>query len=131
MTFSMLNLYSRALECTSNGVVIADLSLAGHPVFYANPAFQAITGYAPSEVIGRNCRLLQRDDRDQPNLTVLRDALSAGRATQVVLRNYRKDGTLSSMNCRWRRSRPVDGSVPHYGRANDVIERERARMAIA
>jgi PAS domain S-box-containing protein len=29
MTFSMLNLYSRALECTTNGVVIIDMKLPG------------------------------------------------------------------------------------------------------
>ncbi len=37
-SFEMLNLYSRALECTSNGVVISDMSLPGQPLFYANPA---------------------------------------------------------------------------------------------
>jgi PAS domain S-box-containing protein len=132
MTFSMLNLYSRALECTSNGVVISDMSLPGRPVFYANPAFQDITGYAPSEVIGRNCGLLQRDDRDQPNLAVLRDALAAGRPTQVVLRNYRKDGTLFFNELSVAPVAAADGSVPHYvGVLNDVTERERSRMAIA
>ena len=132
MTFSLLNLYSRALECTSNGVVISDMSLPGRPVFYANPAFQEITGYAPSEVIGHNCGLLQRGDRDQPNLTVLREALAAGRATQVVLRNYRKDGALFFNELSVAPVTAADGSVPHYvGVLNDVTERERARMAIA
>ena len=32
MSFAMLNLFSRALDCTSNGVVISDMTLPGRPV---------------------------------------------------------------------------------------------------
>jgi PAS domain S-box-containing protein len=63
-------------------------------VFYANPAFYRITGYDPGEAIGRNCAFLQRDDTAQPELDVLRQAMPPASGHQVVLRNYRKDGTL-------------------------------------
>ena len=45
---SMLRLYNRALECATSGVVIIDVRTPGHPVFYANPAFERITGYPPA-----------------------------------------------------------------------------------
>jgi signal transduction histidine kinase len=62
----------------------------------------------------------------------LREALAAGRATQVVLRNYRKDGALFFNELSVAPVTAADGSVPHYvGVLNDVTERERARMAIA
>lgn len=132
MTFSMMNLFSRALECTSNGVVISDMSLPGHPVFYANPAFCRITGYDPGEAIGRNCGFLQREDTAQPEIQELRNAVRENRATQVVLRNYRKDGTLFFNELS---IAPVDeggAQARHYvGVINDVTERERSRMAIA
>ncbi|MBK1711912.1 PAS domain S-box protein [Rubrivivax gelatinosus] len=132
MTFAMLNLYSRALECTTNGVVICDMSLPGYPVFYANPAFSRITGYAADETIGRNCAFLQGEDRAQPQLAELDAAVHAGRSTQVVLRNYRKDGTLFFNELSVSPVADAGGRPRHYvGVLNDVTERERARMAIA
>jgi PAS domain S-box-containing protein len=132
MSLSMLKLYSRALECTSNGVVISDMRLPGQPVFYANPAFGRITGYDPGDAIGRNCSFLQRHDNAQPELGVLRRAVEQGAEAQVVLRNYRKDGSLFFNELAIAPVTAPDGSVPHYvGVLNDVTERERARMAIA
>jgi len=132
MASSMLNLYSQALECTSNGVVISDMSMVGHPVFYANPAFYRITGYEPGEAIGRNCAFLQRDDTRQPEIDRLREAVAQGRSCTVVLRNYRKDGSLFFNELAIAPVSGADGKVLHYvGVLNDVTERERTRMAIA
>jgi len=132
MADEMLHLYSRALECTSNGIVISDMSLPGQPVFYANAAFGTITGYEPGDAIGRNCAFLQRDDQAQPEIDALRDAVREHRATRVVLRNYRKDGTLFFNELSISPVAAAGGSVRHYvGVINDVTERERARMAIA
>lgn len=132
MSLAMLNLYSQALDCTSNGVVISDMTLPGQPVFYANPAFHRITGYDPGEAIGRNCGFLQRGDIAQPEIDVLRQAVVRGEGAAVVLRNYRKDGTLFFNELAISPVMAPDGVVRHYvGVLNDVTERERARLAIA
>lgn len=132
MSLSMLNLYSRALECTTNGVIICDMTLPGFPVFYANPAFGRITGYASDESIGRSCAFLQGEDRDQPQLAELKQAIHQGQSTQVVLRNYRKDGTLFFNELTVSPVPNAEGAPQHYvGVLNDVTERERSRMAIA
>jgi PAS domain S-box-containing protein len=132
MAEEMLHLYSQALECTSNGVVISDLTLPGQPVFYANPAFYRITGYDPGEAIGRNCGFLQRGDTAQPQIEELRQAVRERRSTSVVLRNYRKDGTLFFNELSIAPVNTAGGDVRHYvGVLNDVTERERARLAIA
>jgi PAS domain S-box-containing protein len=132
MSMAMLNLYSRALECTSNGVVISDMSLPGRPVFYANPAFYRITGYEPGSAIGRNCAFLQREDTAQPEIEELRAAVREGRSTQVVLRNYRRDGSLFFNELAIAPVVEGEGGIRHYvGVLNDVTERERSRMAIA
>ncbi|MCB1996277.1 MAG: PAS domain S-box protein [Burkholderiaceae bacterium] len=128
----MLHLYSQALECTSNGVVISDLSLPGQPVFYANPAFYRITGYDPGEAIGRNCAFLQGDDTAQPQIEEVRAAVRERRAVTVVLRNYRKDGSLFFNELAIAPVGTAGGEVRHYvGIVNDVTERERAQLAIA
>ena len=88
-----LELRNRALEAASNGVVISEVG-DDMPVVYVNPAFERITGYAAAELIGRNCRILQRDDRVQPGLDAIREALREQGSCSAVLRNYHKDGSL-------------------------------------
>jgi PAS domain S-box-containing protein len=89
-----LRLRDRAIAASSNGVVITAPTLPDNPIIYVNPAFERVTGYAAEEVLGRNCRFLQGTDREQPGLEELRAALPEGRACRVVLRNYKKDGTM-------------------------------------
>ncbi|MDZ8183862.1 MAG: PAS domain S-box protein [Nostoc sp. ChiSLP02] len=89
-----LRLRERALAATSNGIIIADARLAYTPVIYANPAFERITGYSTTDAIGQNCRFLQGLDTEQPALNELRSAIKAGTSCKVILRNYRKNGTL-------------------------------------
>ena len=45
-------------------------------------------------MVGRNCRFLQGDDRDQPALQILREAMVQHQPCTVTLRNYRKNGEL-------------------------------------
>ena len=129
---SMLRLYNRALECTANGVVISDVRSPGQPLFYANPAFEKITGYPTYEAIGRNCSFLQGTDTEQNEITELRDAISKGESATVVLRNYKKDGSLFFNELSIAPVAEPDGTVTHYvGVQSDVTERERARFALA
>jgi PAS domain S-box-containing protein len=132
MTMSMLQLDNQALECTTNGVVISDMSLPGQPVFYANPAFTRISGYQVWEAIGRNCSFLQGEDHAQPELAVVRQAIEKRESVTVVLRNYRKDGSLFFNELALAPVSAADGSVRHYvGIQTDVSERERSRLALA
>ncbi len=88
-----LRLHDRAMASSSCGITIADASAPDLPLIYINRTFEKITGYPASEIIGRNCRFLQRDDRDQPGLNDLRRSFQQARDCTVVLRNYRRDGT--------------------------------------
>ncbi|SEJ22855.1 sensor domain-containing protein [Paraburkholderia diazotrophica] len=89
-----LRLQSRALDASVNAILITAPSNEGNLIEYVNPAFKRITGYDPQEVIGQDCRLLQRDDRNQDGIAAIRQALAANREVSAVLRNYRKDGAL-------------------------------------
>jgi diguanylate cyclase (GGDEF)-like protein/PAS domain S-box-containing protein len=83
----------RAIESCSNGIAITDATLADNPIIYVNPSFERITGYRRDELIGRNGRFLQGTDRDTAAAKQLRIAIEEGRECQVILRNFRKDGT--------------------------------------
>jgi PAS domain S-box-containing protein len=85
---------SSILDACVNGVTLADPDLPDMPIVYANKAFEKISGFPNDEVVGRNCRFLQGEDRDQEARTQLREAIQACQPIEVTLRNYRKDGEL-------------------------------------
>ncbi|HAI82584.1 MAG TPA: hypothetical protein DCL43_02860 [Chitinophagaceae bacterium] len=89
-----LALLKYAIDSSSVGVSISDVSQPDMPLIFINKAFREITGYEIEEVLGKNCRFLQNDDKDQPELQELRAAIKEGRNSSVVIRNYKKDGTL-------------------------------------
>ncbi len=119
----MLRLQELAIDAATNAILIVDARARDYPVVHVNRAFEKITGYRPDEVIGRNCRLLHRDDRDQPGLQRLREAIAAGEEASVLLRNYRKDGSLFWNNLRISPLRSDEGAVTHFvGIQSDVTE---------
>jgi PAS domain S-box-containing protein len=61
-TEEALRLRDRAVEASMNPVLIVSATDPAMPIVYVNRAFERVTGYGRSEVIGRNCRLLQRHD---------------------------------------------------------------------
>jgi PAS domain S-box-containing protein len=88
-----VKLRDQAIAASSVGIVIADARLPGMPLIYVNPAFERITGYSATDVLGYNCRFLQGKDTSQPAVAQLRAAIKAGEDCTVTLLNYRKDGT--------------------------------------
>ena len=119
-----LHLLRQAVEASANGIVVTDSAQADNPIIYVNPAFTAITGYLPDEVMGLNCRFLQGDDHEQEGLGELRRALAEQRATSVILHNYRKDG---SRFCNELHVAPVEAEdgvlLNHVGIMTDVTDR--------
>lgn len=89
-----LRLRDRAIESIGEGVVLAEIDGTERRITYVNAGFVQLTGYRADEVIGRDCRFLQGDDREQPGLQTVRSALARGEPVQALLRNYRKDGRM-------------------------------------
>ncbi len=80
-------------ECV-NGVVLADPDLPDAPIVYANKAFEKLTGFSQEDTIGFNCRFLQADDRNQQASQQISAAMKKQESIEVMLRNYKKDGSL-------------------------------------
>ena len=109
-----LRLLRRAVESSKDGIIIVDLRAPDQPIRYVNAGFERITGYRSDDVVGRNCRFLQGEDRLQPEIETVGRAIAERQDCEVVLRNYRKDGSLF-----WNRLMlsPVpdeSGKVTHY-----------------
>ncbi len=89
-SIATLRLHDSALEAVSQAVVISD---AARRITYVNPAFEAITGYTESEVIGINCKFLQGPKTDSVMLSRLNTAMAHGQLFHGEILNYRKDGS--------------------------------------
>jgi PAS domain S-box-containing protein len=124
-------LRTRAMESATNGISIADATQHDNPLIYVNPAFEYLTGYAPDEVLGRNCRFLQGEETD-PNATAeIRAALAEGRDCKVTILNYRKDGTPFWNEFRISPIRDEQGTITHFvGIQDDVTARVQAEQAL-
>lgn len=126
MTSPDAEVYRQLLETSPEGVVLVDAEAADRPVIYVNPAFQALTGYTAEELLGKNLRLLQADDREQDGRHRLREALKAEQGCRVLLRNYRKDGSLFWNEITVRLLRDAQGRLRYFaGHHRDAGDRLR------
>ena len=85
---------TQILDGSVNGITLSDPDQEDNPIVYANKAFEKITGYSNEESVGRNCRFLQRQERDQEELEKIRDAIKNAKPVEVTLKNFRKNGEL-------------------------------------
>jgi len=80
-------------EEQARACVICDPRESDNPIIYVTPEFECYTGYAKEEVLGRNCRFLQGPDTDPKSVEAIRDAIANMTELQIMILNYRKDGT--------------------------------------
>ncbi|WP_240183444.1 two-component system response regulator [Arenimonas caeni] len=127
-----LLLLERAVESSMNGIIIADAQAPDMPVIYVNPAFEELTGYPGDEVLGRNCRFLQGEDTNQPELEILRRSLREASDCNVILRNYQRGGDLFWNHLFISPVRDESGTVTHFvGIQNDLTERRQVEAELA
>lgn len=120
-------LLEAAIAATPTGVVISDPSRPDCPIVFVNPAFTAITGYPPEEVLGRNCRFLQGKGTDPAAVARVRRAIAAERPVTVEMLNYRRDGRPFWNELRIAPVFGADGRLSHFiGIQHDVTARHRA-----
>ncbi|GAO14988.1 uncharacterized protein UV8b_00501 [Ustilaginoidea virens] len=93
------------IDC-SVALVLCDLGLPDEPIVYASDAFCELTGYAKSEIMGRNCRFLQTPassgskgksasrpkSRSKTASSQMRHAIQERREIQLKVTNYRRNG---------------------------------------
>ncbi|HEX5354730.1 MAG TPA: PAS domain S-box protein [Aquabacterium sp.] len=126
-----LSLRDRALASSADGVIITSMTLPRQPVIYVNHAFERITGYEAHEVLGLNCKILQRDDVDQPAVQIMREAIRKGESCKVVVRNYRKDGSLFYNDLAISPVLSPEGVLTHYvGVQTDITDRIAAEQVL-
>jgi len=126
------NLLERAMNSTSNGIIITDAREKDNPIIYVNQTFERLTGYSLNEVAGYNCRFLQRDHRQPEEIAKIKQALQQGQECYSILKNYRKDGTAFWNELYIAPVRNGQGEIIHFiGVQTDITERKKAEEALA
>ncbi len=83
----------QAIDLSPFPSLLTDPNQPDNPIVAVNQSFCRLTLYEPSEVIGKNCRLLAGPETEPHLSRRLSDAIRARVPTLVQLTNYRKDGT--------------------------------------
>lgn len=85
------------------------------PIVYCNDNFVLQTGYAVEEVLGRDCRFLQGNERADPQaIETIHMAVKGGKACRVRLMNFHKDGTPLINNLELIPLMNSQGKAMHY-----------------
>lgn len=80
------------LDEAAFGITLSGAAYEDNPIIYANERFRALTGYALSELVGENPRLLQGPATESYAVAQLHEALRRWEPVTVDLWNYRADG---------------------------------------
>lgn len=65
----------------------------GRRIVYVNPAFTAMTGWEPYQVIGRTPQVTIGPDSDRGAIAAIQEAINGGRPVRQEILKYRKDGS--------------------------------------
>ncbi len=123
---------SRALDASANGILIAEVGRPEHHIVYVNPAFERITGYPATEVIGQSPASLLAADFEQEGTAELHAAIRDHRDGRAVLRSHRKDGSAFWIELALSPVRADSGAVTHFvGVLDDITDRKRFEDELA
>ena len=81
------------LEKSAIAAVLSNPRLPDNPIIECNRAFEELTGYSSSEILGRNCRFLSGPDTEPWLTETLRSGIRRQQPVMVEITNYRKDGS--------------------------------------
>ena len=116
---------SRALEQTADAVMITDEEAL---IVYVNPAFEALTGYAADELMGKSPSLLKSGFQDPAFYRAMWSNISNGIPYTDIFINRRKDGELYYEAKTITPIRDVNGAISHYvSTGKDITDRLKSK----
>lgn len=87
--------FAAVVEAAAESLLIttSDLDAPGPEIVYVNPAFERMTGWSSTEVLGKSPRILQGPKTDLRIFADLREKIRQGQIWEGLTLNYRKDGS--------------------------------------
>lgn len=123
-----LRLIYTAVEQANDAILITTVGLEPPEprIVYANPAFEAMTGYTAAEVIGNTPRILQGPQSDRRELDEVRATLERGGSYHGEIVNYRKNGSTYLLSWRIDPIRDAGGTITHWVSVQRDVGEEHA-----
>jgi PAS domain S-box-containing protein len=119
---------SHVVEQTADSVLVTNRDGV---IEYVNPAFEAMTGYARGEAIGKTPHLISSGLHDARFFAHLWENILAGRVFRTVVKNKKKDGRVFDEDQTITPMRDDKGQITHFiSTGRDVTERKRTEHAI-
>jgi len=118
-----------AVEQTADSVIVTD---ANGTVEYVNPAFEHMTGYQRSEVLGKQPNLLKSGQQPKAFYDQLWATIRRGKEFRAVFINRRKDGTTYYEEKSITPLKDSEGRITHFvSTGKDITERRQQEDTIA
>lgn len=90
-----VKLLQKAIELSTDGIVIVDAQTSDFIVSYANKTYEEITGYTKEELIGKSCSVMHTEDtKNSRALRTLYQCMKAGTNCDVLLEYKKKSGDI-------------------------------------
>ncbi|KTD11253.1 bifunctional diguanylate cyclase/phosphodiesterase [Legionella jamestowniensis] len=119
-----LRIRERAIEASTHGVAIIDITKASQPIIYVNKAFERITGYNDKQIIGQNISQIIGTKIDQVNQKRVELAIREQREETVELESYRRNGEMYWSELSVAPVSDSFGKIRHFiGIINDITQR--------
>jgi two-component system sensor kinase FixL len=113
-TEEQVNICTKAMDSTIDGIFIIDVQKRNFPVVYANHAFQIITGYKRREILGRNYFSLYETGADSHITNEIKYAINKGRTFHGKIVSFKKKGKEYWNLLRIAPVRDPEGKTTHY-----------------
>lgn len=116
-------IFQQLIQSTNDSIVVtlaAPLEPPGPIISYVNPAFTALTGYQPEEIIGKSTRLLHGPKTNADTVARMHAAMQEERPVRVELLHYNRAGAEHWLDINVVPLRDSQGQVTHFA----AIERD-------
>ncbi len=123
-----MRLAAAVFDSSSEGIII---TARDGRILQVNPAFTAVTGYRPDEVVGRNPRMFASGRQDAGFYRTLWNAVLSGGQWQGEIWNRRKNGEVYPEWLSICSIRSPSGEIEYFvATFSDITERKRAEDKI-
>ncbi|HHF7337682.1 TPA: EAL domain-containing protein [Legionella anisa] len=126
-----LRIRERAIEASTHGVAILDISKPDLPIIYVNKAFERITGYSERQILRQNLAFLHGSKIEHVNQKRINLAIKELREETVELESYRRSGEVFWGEVSVAPVRDSFDNVRHYVcLLNDVTQRREMEQQL-